>query len=128
LLLPGDIERGAERDLAHAQQSLAADVLVVPHHGSKTSSTTEFLQWVRPKVAVFTVGYRNRFGHPKSAVVSRYREIGSSIYRSDEDGAVLIDYTDNGISIVRWRSKARRYWHDTANTGASLLAENEAAR
>jgi competence protein ComEC len=128
LLLPGDIERRAERDLGHAQQTLTADVLIVPHHGSKTSSTTEFLQRVRPKVAVFTVGYRNRFGHPKSAVVSRYREIGSSIYRSDEDGAVLIDYTDNGIDIVRWRSKARRYWHDTVNTGASLLAENEAAR
>jgi len=115
ILLTGDIERHAERDLLDSMvDSLASDVLVVPHHGSKTSSTTDFVQAVHPATAIFTVGYRNRFGHPKQAVVDRYEAIGSRLYRSDMDGAVLIDFiSDQGIAIKRWRSQYRRYWQDT---------------
>lgn len=125
VLLAGDIERQAEIDLLRvAPESLAADVLVVPHHGSKTSSTVDFVAAVQPSVAIFTVGYRNRFGHPKQAVLERYEQIGSQAYRSDQDGAVLLDFfSRNGITITRWRSQARRYWQDTAT-----LAENSAAR
>lgn len=125
VLLAGDIERPAEIDLLRvAPDSLAADVLVVPHHGSKTSSTVDFVAAVQPRVAIFTVGYRNRFGHPKQAVLERYEQIGSQAYRSDQDGAVLLDFFGrNGITITRWRSQARRYWQDTA-----ALAENSAAR
>ena len=128
LLLPGDIERKAEADLVSAE-SLAADVLVVPHHGSKTSSTPEFIRKVQPQIAVFTVGYRNRFGHPKDDVLERYRQAGARMYRSDQDGAVLIDFSaDKGIHTHRWRSEARRYWHDAPEAGHGLLAEIEAAR
>lgn len=125
VLLPGDIERPAENDLLRAApQGLAADVLVVPHHGSKTSSTVDFVAAVQPSVAIFTVGYRNRFGHPKQAVVERYEQIGSQAYRSDQDGAVLLNFfSKNGITITRWRSQARHYWQDT-----TALAENSAAR
>jgi len=125
VLLTGDIERPAENDLLRvAQGSLAADVLVVPHHGSKTSSTVDFVAAVQPRAAVFTVGYRNRFGHPKQAVLERYEQIGSQAYRSDQDGAVLLDFfSGNGITITRWRAQARRYWQDT-----TALAENSAAR
>jgi len=128
LLLPGDIERKAERELTAADADLAADVLVVPHHGSKTSSTPEFIRRVNPQMAIFTVGYRNRFGHPKPAILARYQDIGSRAYRSDADGALLIDFTDAGIEVTQWRSQAHRYWQDVVETKPRLLAENGAAR
>lgn len=129
LLLPGDIERKAEHRLVARQEDIAADVLVVPHHGSKTSSTMDFIEKVQPRVAIFTVGYRNRFGHPKDAVVERYQKMNSRLYRTDQDGAVLIDYlSQEKIIINSWRSLARRYWHDLPQAGSGLLAEIQAAR
>lgn len=129
LLLPGDIERKAERKLLAGQQDIAADVLVVPHHGSKTSSTIEFIEKVQPQIAIFTVGYRNRFGHPKDTIVERYQTMDSKLYRTDHAGAVLIDYLDREkIIINQWRSVARRYWHDLPQAGGGLLAEIQAAR
>lgn len=119
LLLPADIERDAEAELLERQpEALAADVLVSPHHGSKTSSTEAFLQQVHPAVSVFTVGYRNRFGHPKPEVVERYRALDSRIYRSDDDGALLLEFTAAGIALQSWRQARPRYW----------LAESEDAR
>jgi len=124
LLIAGDIERVTELELLErAGSALDADVLVVPHHGSKTSSTREFVRQVNPQVAVMTAGYRNRFGHPKKEVLERYREIGSTIYRSDRDGAVLIDFERGGMAAGAWRRKAPRYWHEQ---GAGL-AENSGA-
>lgn len=129
VLLPGDIERRAERGLLRDNPMLASDVLLVPHHGSKTSSTQEFIRQVQPQVAVFTVGYRNRFGHPKEEVVERYRQAGSQLYRTDRDGALLMDFDNpQAITIRRWRTEARRYWHDALSDEARLLAENRAAR
>ncbi|MFA6179164.1 MAG: DNA internalization-related competence protein ComEC/Rec2 [Candidatus Methylopumilus sp.] len=114
LLLTGDIEKQAEAQLLDTvPDQLLADVVVVPHHGSKTSSTPDFVAAVKPAVAIFTMGYRNRFGHPKPAVVSRYMEIGSKPYRSDTDGAVLLDFAkDKGIQITRWRQQERHYWQE----------------
>jgi len=90
---------------------LKSDVLIAPHHGSKTSSTPEFVATVEPAMTIFTVGYRNRFGHPKAQVVDRYEAINSRIYRSDQDGAVLLDFTEKqGIAVQRWRQNAKRYW------------------
>ncbi len=111
LLLPADIEHGAEQELLERlPESLNADVLVAPHHGSKTSSTVEFLEAVKPSVSIFTVGYRNRFGHPKAEIVDRYRALNSRLYRSDEDGAVLLDFSADGIVIRTWRGIRPRYW------------------
>lgn len=111
LLLPADIEHDAEQELLDSQpELLAADVLVTPHHGSKTSSTEAFLAAVNPTVSIFTVGYRNRFGHPKPEVVERYRVHGCRLYRSDEDGAVLLDFAADGIGIKTWRAVKPRYW------------------
>jgi competence protein ComEC len=114
LLLPADIERPSELLLVKSQpQALAADVLVVPHHGSKTSSTPDFIAHVHPAIAIFTTGYRNRFGHPKAEIVERYKSAGSRMFRSDEDGAVLLDFDAQGISANAWRKSARRYWDET---------------
>jgi competence protein ComEC len=111
-LLPADIERRTEEELlARARESLSADVLLVPHHGSRTSSTPAFLQAVGPRLAVFPVGYRNRLGHPHRDVVERYRDAGVGIYRTDRDGAVTITIRSEGaISVAPYRAQYRRYW------------------
>lgn len=114
VLLTADIEKESELQLLkeHADK-LPATLLVVPHHGSKTSSTDEFIAAVRPGSAVFTVGYRNRFGHPKQEVVQRYADSGGTLLRSDEDGAILVELNAQGLQVERYRKTHRRYWTHT---------------
>jgi competence protein ComEC len=88
---------------------LQADILIVPHHGSKTSSTEPFLDAVRPRVAVFQVGYRNRFNHPHPTVFERYRLRNIELSRSDEDGAARMEVSAD-VSIERFRQTHARYW------------------
>jgi len=115
LLLPGDIERTSEAELLErTPEALASDLLVAPHHGSKTSSTVPFIAAVHPAVTVFTAGYRNRFGHPKAEVVQRYLDLGSRLYRSDVDGALLVEFTaGQGMTLRAWRQAQPRYWQET---------------
>ncbi len=112
LLLTGDIEREAERRLLEsATDQLSSTVITMPHHGSKTSSTIGFVTAVQPKIAIATVGYLNRFGHPKAEVLSRYQSQGTQILRSDLDGAILIDFTSGSAPEVRrWRKIEPHYW------------------
>lgn len=113
ILLAADIEKSSEQRLLqqHADK-LPATLLVVPHHGSKTSSTAQFVEAVRPRYAVFTVGYRNRYGHPKQDVVERYRAIGSELLRSDEDGAIVVTMDEENFRVERYRKTHARYWHN----------------
>ena len=114
-LLTGDIEARAERRLVDdARDALAAQILVVPHHGSRTSSVEPFLDSVGPRVAVFPVGYRNRFGHPHRTVLARYEMRGIPLPRTDRDGAVRFDVapTGGGFAFERHRDAQRRYWMD----------------
>jgi competence protein ComEC len=112
LLLTGDIETRSEQELlARAPDALRADVLVVPHHSSRTSSTQEFIAAVQPRWAVLPVGYRNRFGHPQEAVVDRYRASGAQLLRTDNAGAVLVRLEDKGVSVRGYRELKRRYWY-----------------
>ncbi len=87
VLLAGDIERDQERALVRRGAPLAADVLLVPHHGSKTSSSAAFLDAVRPRIALVQAGYRSRFGHPAPEVVARYVERGAQVVDSPRCGA-----------------------------------------
>jgi len=113
ILLPADIERASEVQLLQERPlSLAARVLVAPHHGSGTSSTTQFLAAVAPQVVVIPVGHRNRFGHPKPEVLERYSAIDSKVLRSDRDGAVSLRFAPSGISAEAYRAKYKRYWQD----------------
>jgi competence protein ComEC len=112
VLLPGDIEGRSEASIAAAYgPALKADVLLAPHHGSKSSSTAGFLEAVRPRLVVFPIGYRNRFRHPHEDVVARYEVIGSRILRTDRDGALsLLIGADGRIAVTPYRSVYRRYW------------------
>ena len=112
VLLPADIERKDEQALlARAPDQLPATVLIAPHHGSHTSSTGEFVKKVNPALTIFTVGYLNRYDHPREAVMTRYRNLGGQLLRSDRDGAILLRFADNQWSADSWRELHRRYWH-----------------
>ena len=88
VLLTGDIGKAVEESLASAIPPAALRVVKVPHHGSLTSSTPEFVRALAPRVAVVSVGRSNRFGHPATDVLRRYRDAGAEIFRTDRDGAV----------------------------------------
>jgi competence protein ComEC len=114
ILLPADAELPAEREmLARSPELLPASVLVAPHHGSKTSSSEDFIALVHPETVVFTVGYRNHYGHPKPEIVERYRRLGAALRRSDTDGALLFRFEAGaGAEVQAWREVAPRYWRN----------------
>lgn len=110
-LLTGDIEAAAERELvSHRADKLASTLLVVPHHGSLTSSTQLFVESVAPRWAVFSVGYRNRWGFPKAVVVERYTEIGSKVLRTDQSGTITAHFGQASLSLEQWRHQYSRWW------------------
>ena len=110
-LLTGDIEREQEWALVgRLGEALRSEVLVVPHHGSRTSSTPVFIEAVRPRVAVVQSGYRNRFGHPAEDVEQRYRERGLTWVNSPVCGAWRWRSDESGAGSCQ-RDLARRYWH-----------------
>lgn len=110
LFLPGDIEKRSESRLLQSSGNLRTDILIAPHHGSRTSSTPEFVHAAAPGLTVFSVGYRNRFGHPHPAVSARYRQAGSRTLRTDLSGALLIGMNPAGIEVQSWREVDRKYW------------------
>ncbi len=116
LLLTGDIEAAQETALrAHAADRLRSDVLLVPHHGSRTSSTAAFLDAVAPDTAVVQAAYRSRFGHPAPDVIGRYVARGVTVVRSDRCGA----WTLPAAGAARCeRETARRYWHHPGMMGS----------
>jgi competence protein ComEC len=110
-LLPGDIEAAQERTLVeHNAAALRADLLMAPHHGSRTSSSERFLDAVAPRDVVFQAGYRNRFGHPHAVVAARYVARGTRVHRSDRDGAVRASSRRDRFEFERCRESRRRYW------------------
>lgn len=115
-LLTADIEALSERALVerYADQPtiLRSDVLLMPHHGSLTSSTPAFIDAVAPKLALINAGYRNRFGHPRDAVLARYRERDIDVLRTDWHGAIVLDSVRGVTSASKYRDVRRRYWLD----------------
>jgi len=119
LLLSGDIEAAQEAALlARAGPRLRSQVLLVPHHGSRTSSTEAFIGAVAPGTALVQAGYRSRFGHPAPEVEARYRALGVELLRSDRCGAWV--WQASGSTHCH-RQAAARYWHHRADTGAGLV-------
>jgi competence protein ComEC len=136
-LLGGDIEAGQEAALlARDATALHSTVLLVPHHGSKTSSTPAFIDAVAPRVAVVQAAYRSRFGHPAAEVLARYRQRSITLVRSDacgawtwHAGASTADNTaeagaQTAATGVCQRQAARRYWHHPGVAVAGAAAES----
>lgn len=99
-LFTGDVEAITERKLAFISNDLDTDILKVAHHGSKTSSSEEFLRRVTPVAAVISVGRDNRYGHPSPEVVSRFNALGIPVYRTDMNGMIGIHVFPDGTYAV----------------------------
>lgn len=97
-LLTGDAERESEQDMISSGVDLRADVMLVGHHGSKSSTTAAFLKKVNPKYAVIQVG-ENSYGHPKQTILDRLSKAGVKVYRNDLQGTVEIDSDGQKYSI-----------------------------
>lgn len=121
VLLPGDIEVAGERELVSFLSTLATqgeqqgaryDLIVAPHHGSRSSSTAELLDIVRPKAVVYSVGFGNRFGFPHESVGMRYKLLGAEEYRTDRDGALSFHFGRSGLvrSVLAHRLGKTRPW------------------
>lgn len=113
LLLTGDIHEDQERWMLVnlPTVSLHSDVLLVPHHGSKSSSSAVFIDAVNPKIALVSVGYHSRYGHPHEVVKERYRQRNIRFLRSDQSGAIALSSVDDFREIQQARWQSGRYWH-----------------
>jgi competence protein ComEC len=117
VLLTGDIDRDVERELLPTLDLLPTVVLKVAHHGSGTSSAEEFIQHVRPSVALIGVGRANPYGHPVPYVLERLHAIGSEVFRTDLDGQVTVSTDGNTVWATTftgrsWRLKDSHEGHD----------------
>ncbi|SEH08846.1 DNA internalization-related competence protein ComEC/Rec2 [Candidatus Venteria ishoeyi] len=117
ILLTGDIEKTAEAWLSMQNlEKLHATVLQVPHHGSHTSSTPDFIRAVQAQYALFATGYHNRFHLPKADIMQAYQQHGAKLLNTAHTGAILIKLNASGIKSVQpWRLQHQRYWHWSDN-------------
>lgn len=112
MLLTGDIEKIAEDEIVSMYKNtnaLQANILKIAHHGSKTSTTQEFLNLVKPQIALIGVGENNSFGHPNKVTLDKLNNLGTKIFRTDLSGEITITVT-----------KKRKYKNKTTN-GVGLL-------
>jgi len=110
ILLTGDIEKQAEARLLEANPALQVAVLLVPHHGSRTSSTAAFLDQLKPRIALITAGYWNQFHHPHKAVVARYISREIQLENTADTGALQVKLSQNKLELSRYRQQHARYW------------------
>jgi competence protein ComEC len=113
LLLTGDIQKEAETSLLkQSHDQLKADVMLIPHHGSKTSSQQMFIDAVQPQLALAGTGYRNRFGFPKKRVVERYYKKNIKVLHTANEGAISLYFSANSgeYKVISSRKKQRQYW------------------
>ncbi len=112
VLLTGDIEATAESRLVKTYgEALKAEVLVAPHHGSKTSSTAGFLRAVQPDYVLIPAGYRSQFGHPHQDVLARYRQVNAKWLSSADNGAIIVYVKNNAWVVQGMRQMESRYWN-----------------
>ncbi len=115
VLLTGDVPKAQEARIVAREAALPATLLVAAHHGSHTSSSAPWVQAVQPQWVAYTVGYRNRYGHPHREVVQRFEAAGAKGVRTDEAGAITWRLRADGlVQVERSRDVLRRYWFDGA--------------
>jgi competence protein ComEC len=105
ILFTGDIENEAEENLLYLGRWLKSDILKIPHHGGRTSSSVEFIKTVNPQMAVASVGRNNPFRHPHHETTERYRIAGTRLYRTDVDGAVTIIANNGRYNVRTYRNR-----------------------
>lgn len=111
ILLPGDIgEAIEERLVGRVPEDLPAEVVVVPHHGSRTSSTSAFVAATGPRLALVSAGHGNRFGHPDPAAVARWQAAGAEVPGTAGEGALRVRLGAQGITVSGERERRPRLW------------------
>lgn len=112
-LLTADIERPTEQWLVKKASAIQAEVLLLPHHGSKTSSSPAFIQAVAPTLGIVTSGYRNRFHHPHPSVTQRYSARDIKLLNTSETGELRLDFPANPETLCsrEWRTTKMHIWH-----------------
>jgi competence protein ComEC len=129
VLLPADIESVVEQRLLREQPDLLhADVIAVPHHGSLTSSSEDFVRTVAPTYALISVGYRNRFRHPRAAIVRRWLDAGSDVEDTASAGMLQLRLDAGGAHLVgRSRVDQRRFWQEQVPSAAESALQAPSA-
>ena len=115
ILLTGDIEKAAEKELVKTQwNDLPAEILVAPHHGSKTSGMKEFVSGVHPKYVIFATGFRNKYHFPHPTVVKTYHDMGVTELNSMQTGAIQFHLKPTGLILPPhfYRDDHRHYWNN----------------
>ena len=128
-LLPGDIGEHVEARLLNAHPGrLQADLVLVPHHGSLTSSSTSFIHALASRWAVVSAGAENRFGLPRTEVLDRYSRAGSTVLNTANAGAIAFRLDASGTRLVSERRRDRpRYWREPANPSSGYAIGNQAS-
>lgn len=112
ILLTGDIEKFAEKYLIqNDQKNLATDILVAPHHGSKTSAVSEFVEYAHPRFVLFPVGYLNRYHFPHVSVIEKYQQIHADLFETDRSGTIQFNLAENIPAPTQYRLEKQRYWN-----------------
>ncbi len=107
-LFPGDIGMDAEQEMLLRSGDLHCDLIKVPHHGSKSSSSEAFLSRLRPSVGIVTVGRKNPYHHPSPEVVARYETVGTKLFRTDLDGAITVTVEKGALTVRSWNDRMVR--------------------
>ncbi|MBM3116904.1 DNA internalization-related competence protein ComEC/Rec2 [Jeongeupia naejangsanensis] len=118
LLLAGDLGRNEELELV-SRGLPATDLVVAPHHGSRSSSSQSLIDATAPQWVVFSAGYLNRFHHPHPSIVERYADAGARVLRTDDDGAITLD-VGRAVQTRRWRADHQAYWSADRSDALSL--------
>ena len=110
ILIPGDIEKRVEKKLVELyRDDLKSDILIVPHHGSRTSSSEGFILHVAPDVAIVSTGFNNRFNHPHPDVVAKFKRLGVPMFNSAISGAIEVEWGER-TSVIEWRKQKPPIW------------------
>ena len=126
-LFTGDMETGAERDLIDSGADLRATVLKAGHHGSDTSTGYQFLREVSPQYTVISVGEGNKYGHPSDEVLSRFRDAGTEVYRTDMQGHIIAE-SDGKTVTFRTEKEADTATNPTGNPAAQIYIGNSSSK
>jgi len=118
LLITGDIESRGEGSL-QGKANVTADVVIVPHHGSATSSSASFVKATDPDFALVSAGHANRWGFPKPGVRQRWEQQGATVIVTGESGAVTVELGERGALVSTERDRRRHYWDAESRDGGT---------